>query len=137
MKKQIQKGFSLVELMVVIAIIAILAAVAIPMYSNYTTRARLSTALAAVGGAKADVAEAATNRDGLANVQSTDVTSLPSANDSNLAYTTAATNGGEITITFTQPAAGKLMLTPSESSGSITWACTHDSFSDSQVPNGC
>ncbi|MDE4986322.1 prepilin-type N-terminal cleavage/methylation domain-containing protein, partial [Francisella tularensis subsp. holarctica] len=51
MKKKMKKGFSLVELMVVIAIIAILAAVAIPLYSNYTTRAPLGSDLSALGGA--------------------------------------------------------------------------------------
>ncbi len=58
MKKTMQKGFSLVELMVVIAIIAILAAVAVPMYSNYTDRARISGEISQLGAAKNAVAEA-------------------------------------------------------------------------------
>lgn len=51
MKKQ-QKGFTLIELMIVVAIIGILASVAIPMYGDYVTRTRLSTVLASVGSIK-------------------------------------------------------------------------------------
>ncbi|MDE5007179.1 prepilin-type N-terminal cleavage/methylation domain-containing protein, partial [Francisella tularensis subsp. holarctica] len=64
MKNKMQKGYSIVELMLVIAIIAILAAVAIPMYSNYTTRAQLGFDLSALGGAKATVAEKIANNNG-------------------------------------------------------------------------
>ena len=55
--RQIHKGFTLIELMIVVAIIAILAAIAIPTYQNYTIRAQLAEGLTLTDGIKTDVAE--------------------------------------------------------------------------------
>lgn len=52
-----QKGFTLIELMIVVAIIAILAAIALPQYKNYTARAKITQAIATVAGEKIKVAE--------------------------------------------------------------------------------
>ncbi len=58
MKAQMQKGFTLIELMIVVAIIGILAAIAIPQYQDYTARSQLSEAMTLVGGLKTPIAEA-------------------------------------------------------------------------------
>jgi type IV pilus assembly protein PilA len=61
MMKSVQKGFTLIELMIVVAIIGILAAIAIPAYSDYTTRAQVSEGINMAGAAKTAVAESYAN----------------------------------------------------------------------------
>ena len=61
MKRSLQKGFTLIELMIVVAIIGILAAVALPAYQDYTTRAKVTEGISLTGAAKAAVTENAQN----------------------------------------------------------------------------
>jgi type IV pilus assembly protein PilA len=114
--KKVQQGFTLIELMIVVAIIGILAAVALPAYQDYTIRARVSEGLIAAGSAKNNVADMLTsgNPGGAATgyatgwVVPTNATRNVAANGVQI---DAAT--GRITVTMTQAAGnGSLVLTP-------------------------
>ncbi|RRD56286.1 pilin [Comamonadaceae bacterium OH2545_COT-014] len=97
--KAIQKGFTLIELMIVVAIIGILAAVALPAYQDYTVRAKVSEIVLAASSCRTSITE---------TIQSTVGTTLPAANAWGCESSTAATkyvakietsNAGKITIT--------------------------------------
>jgi len=97
MRKTIQKGFTLIELMIVVAIIGILAAIAIPAYQNYTIRAQISEGMTLAGGWKAAIAEYYANN-GTWPAQANLTGSLPSTGK--YVQTVTVLAGGVIQATY-------------------------------------
>ena len=143
MKKQ--QGFTLIELMIVVAIIGILAAIAIPAYQDYTIRAQVSEGVSLASGAKTAIAEVYQ-----------DSGTWPTTNgDAGLSkaasivgkYTTkvevgAGTGGGtNVTVTYGNQAnsnlTGNLILTSTDRVGSVEWTCSNSTIPNKWLPAVC
>lgn len=117
--KKIQQGFTLIELMIVVAIIGILAAVALPAYQDYTVRAKVSEVILAASSAKNTVAEAAQVGQALP-------AALTVATQSSDYVASVAYSAGVITATGRGGVTGTITLTGTYDSntGQVTWVCS-------------
>ncbi|RYF07671.1 MAG: pilin [Comamonadaceae bacterium] len=141
MKRNLQKGFTLIELMIVVAIIGILAAVALPAYQDYTVRARVTEGLTLASSAKTAVAENAANGNSFYNGWV-----APSATP-NVASVAIDATTGAISIVYTTKVgatgAQTLVMTPKSGgtalagvAGTAPTTTTAGSGGSSTVPSG-
>jgi type IV pilus assembly protein PilA len=136
MKRSMQKGFTLIELMIVVAIIGILAAVALPAYQDYTVRAKVTEGLVVASSAKLAVAENASNG------KQFDSGWTAPAGTNNVSSVAIDQTAGLVTITYPAAAGnGTIIITPTSSGaalagtasgstvppgGSINWSCANN-----------
>ena len=141
--KSVQKGFTLIELMIVVAIIGILAAIAIPAYQNYVVRSRVTEGLNLAAAAETTVAENASN----AATQLSSGWTSPAATN-NVSGVTVDDTHGAITVTYTAAAGGGVVTLTPYSNGTaivdasvppdaITWSCWTTLANEKYVPSNC
>lgn len=137
-----QKGFTLIELMIVIAIIGILAAIAIPAYQDYIARSQITEAVTLASGQKGAVTEVRSNTG--AWPTSNAEAGIAAASSISGKYVAKTEVGASGVITATMKSASvndqvkgaTIVLTPTETSGAYTWACT-SSLSAKYLPSAC
>lgn len=132
-----QRGFTLIELMIVVVIIAILAVLALPAYQDYTIRARVTEALSLAGVAKVTVTENVNTNLALDASACMAVTGLatPTRNVASL----ACTGVGVLTV-VTTAAAGNVTLTLTpvfDGTDLVSWRCRRTAGSNAHVPAEC
>jgi type IV pilus assembly protein PilA len=135
--KRIQKGVTLIELMLVVAIIAILAAIAIPVYEDFTVRTKVAELVLAASAFRTSIAEQSAQNGGVLTSAGAGMTVVPAGKVSG----GSVTDDGVVTITGSSATVGAaitIVMTPSLASDkTVIWTCSTAPGSFKYVPPEC
>ena len=144
-KQHMQQGFTLIELMIVVAIIGILAAIAIPAYQDYTIRAQVSEGMSLADGAKTAMAEYYTNKGSFpATNAAAGLATAASIKGNYVSSVNVGTTAGQIQVAYGGPQANSkitsssiLILSATTNAGSVSFTCKSTTIPQKYLPTSC
>ena len=137
--KKIQQGFTLIELMIVVAIIGILAAVAIPVYQDYTIRAQVTEGLSLASAGKTAISEFFASNGTLPTNNANAGLAASVSYTGNSVSSVTVNGSGAITVIFSANAivGSTIILTPTTSGGGVVWDCSAGTLNPKYRPSSC